>query len=53
MAAVLSHAAQLGTIILPLMIFHQLQLIARAILARGDGRRSEWRSDGAYAAAAQ
>ena len=34
MAGVLFPAAQVGPIILPLMIFHQLQLIACAFIAR-------------------
>ncbi len=34
MAGVLFPAASLGTIILPLMLFHQLQLIACAVIAR-------------------
>jgi len=39
-ASVLFAGAQLGLIILPLMLFHQLQLIVCAILARHYGRRS-------------
>ena len=35
MAGVLFPAAQVGPIILPLMLFHQLQLIACAFIARG------------------
>lgn len=35
MAGVLFPAAQVGAIILPLMVFHQLQLIACAVIARG------------------
>ena len=35
MAGVLFPAAQVGLIILPLMIFHQLQLFACAVIARG------------------
>jgi sodium/bile acid cotransporter 7 len=34
MAGVLFPAAQVGTVILPLMIFHQIQLIACALIAR-------------------
>ncbi len=34
MAGVLFPASQIGTVILPLMVFHQLQLIACALIAR-------------------
>jgi sodium/bile acid cotransporter 7 len=43
MAGVLFPAAQVGLVILPLMLFHQLQLIACALIARrlaGDGTRA-------------
>jgi sodium/bile acid cotransporter 7 len=39
MAGVLFPAAQIGAIILPLMIFHQLQLLACASIAQGYARR--------------
>ena len=41
MAAALFAPAQVGMIILPLMIFHQLQLIVCAIIARNYGERGE------------
>lgn len=44
MAAVLFPAAQVGMIILPLMIFHQIQLMVCAILARGFARGLEKRA---------
>jgi sodium/bile acid cotransporter 7 len=34
MAGVLFPAAQVGVILLPLMLFHQIQLVACAIIAR-------------------
>ena len=37
MAGVLFAPAQIGAIILPLMIFHQIQLIVCAVLARRYG----------------
>ncbi|HBQ48778.1 MAG TPA: bile acid:sodium symporter, partial [Hyphomonas atlantica] len=39
MAAAMFAPAQVGVIILPLMIFHQLQLIVCAIIARNYGER--------------
>lgn len=41
MAGILFPAAQVGLIVLPLMIFHQMQLIACAVLARHYARRAE------------
>jgi sodium/bile acid cotransporter 7 len=41
MAGVLFPAAQVGLVILPLMIFHQIQLVACAIIARRLGERAE------------
>lgn len=41
LAGVLFPAAQVGTILLPLMIFHQLQLIACAVIARNHAQRAE------------
>lgn len=41
MAGVLFPAAQVGIVLLPLMIFHQFQLIACAFLARKYGREAE------------
>ncbi|QEH79400.1 bile acid:sodium symporter [Sphingomonas sp. C8-2] len=41
MATVLFSGPQLGLIVLPLMLFHQLQLIVCAILARHYGARAE------------
>jgi sodium/bile acid cotransporter 7 len=41
MAGVLFPAAQIGAIILPLMIFHQIQLIVCAVLARRYGAAAE------------
>jgi sodium/bile acid cotransporter 7 len=41
MAGVLFPAPQVGLIILPLMLFHQIQLIACAIIARRLGTRAE------------
>ena len=41
MAAALFAPAQVGVIILPLMIFHQMQLIVCAIIARNYGDRTE------------
>lgn len=41
MAGVLFPAASVGLIILPLMLFHQIQLIACAIIAKRLGARSE------------
>ena len=41
MAGVLFPAAQVGAIILPLMLFHQLQLMVCAVLARRYGRQAE------------
>ena len=38
MAGVLFPAAQVGLILLPLILFHQIQLIACAIIARRLGR---------------
>jgi sodium/bile acid cotransporter 7 len=40
MAGVLFPAAQVGVILLPVMLFHQIQLIACAMLARHYGERS-------------
>lgn len=41
MAGVLFPAAQVGAIILPLMLFHQLQLMVCAVLARSYARQAE------------
>lgn len=41
MAGVLFPAAQVGMIILPLMIFHQIQLVVCAVLARIYGQQAE------------
>ncbi|CAN5284670.1 bile acid:sodium symporter [soil metagenome] len=41
MAGVLFAPAQVGAIILPLMIFHQIQLIACAVIARRYGRTAD------------
>lgn len=41
MAGVLFPAAQVGQVILPLMIFHQIQLIACAVIARRWGERAD------------
>jgi len=41
MAGVLFPATQVGLVILPLMLFHQLQLIACAIIARNLAEGSE------------
>ncbi len=45
MAGVLFPAAQIGAIILPLMIFHQIQLIVCAVLARRYGAAARARCD--------
>jgi sodium/bile acid cotransporter 7 len=47
MAGVLFPPAAVGMIILPLMIFHQVQLIACAIIARRMGERGESQDRGA------
>lgn len=41
MAGVLFPPAQAGMLILPLMLYHQIQLVACAILARSYGRKAE------------
>jgi sodium/bile acid cotransporter 7 len=41
MAGVLFPAAQVGLIILPVMLFHQIQLIACAVIARRLGETPE------------
>ena len=41
MAGVLFPAAQVGVVLLPLMLFHQIQLIACAVIARRYAGRSE------------
>ncbi len=46
MAGVLFPAAQVGVILLPVMLFHQIQLIACAMLARHYGEQAEARSEG-------
>lgn len=46
MAGVLFPAAQVGVILLPVMLFHQIQLIACAMLARHYGERSAAESEG-------
>lgn len=46
MAGVLFPAAQVGVILLPVMLFHQIQLIACAMLARHYGERSAAESAG-------
>ena len=45
MAGVLFPAAQVGVILLPVMLFHQIQLIACAMLARHYGQRSAAESE--------
>lgn len=52
MAGVLFPAAQVGMVILPLMIFHQIQLFVCAILARIYAREAEQAELGAEALAA-
>lgn len=52
MAGVLFSAAQVGAIILPLMIFHQLQLLACAALAQRYARREPSAEEAANAALA-
>jgi sodium/bile acid cotransporter 7 len=46
MAGVLFPAAQVGVILLPVMLFHQIQLIACAMLARHYGEQAEARGAG-------
>lgn len=46
MAGVLFPAAQVGVILLPVMLFHQIQLIACAMLARHYGEQAEARGEG-------
>ncbi|MGO1305278.1 MAG: bile acid:sodium symporter family protein [Sphingomonas parapaucimobilis] len=46
MAGVLFPAAQVGVILLPVMLFHQIQLIACAMLARHYGEQAEARGRG-------
>ena len=46
MAGVLFPAAQVGVILLPVMLFHQIQLIACAMLARHYGEQAEVRGEG-------
>ena len=46
MAGVLFPAAQVGVILLPVMLFHQIQLIACAMLARHYGGQAEARGEG-------
>ncbi|WP_294268748.1 bile acid:sodium symporter family protein [uncultured Sphingomonas sp.] len=46
MAGVLFPAAQVGVILLPVMLFHQIQLIACAMLARHYGERAAAESEG-------
>jgi sodium/bile acid cotransporter 7 len=43
MAGVLFPAAQVGVILLPLMLFHQIQLIACAVIARRYADQAEAR----------
>ncbi|MEG3124148.1 bile acid:sodium symporter family protein [Sphingomonas sp. GB1N7] len=45
MAGVLFPAAQVGVVLLPLMLFHQIQLIACAVIARRYAGRAEVRAD--------
>ena len=45
MAGVLFPAATVGAVILPLMVFHQLQLMVCAVLAARYGREAEGRAD--------
>ncbi|RIV81152.1 bile acid:sodium symporter [Aurantiacibacter xanthus] len=45
MAGVLFPAATVGAVILPLMVFHQLQLMVCAVLAARYGREAEARAD--------
>lgn len=49
MATILFPGPQLGLIVLPLMLFHQIQLIACAILAREYGARAEEKPEQARA----
>jgi len=44
MAGALFPPAQVGLVVLPLMLFHQLQLIVCAALAQAYARRSEAQS---------
>jgi sodium/bile acid cotransporter 7 len=44
-ASVLFASAQLGLVLMPLMIFHQLQLVACAVLARHYGARADAAAD--------
>jgi sodium/bile acid cotransporter 7 len=41
MAGVLFPAAQVGVVLLPLMLFHQLQLIACAVIAKRYAARAD------------
>jgi len=49
MAGVLFPAAQVGIILLPVMLFHQIQLIACAMLARHYGEQTDGGGEGAQA----
>jgi len=49
MAGVLFPAAQVGIILLPVMLFHQIQLIACAMLARRYGEQADGEGEGARA----
>ncbi|MDR6116453.1 MULTISPECIES: bile acid:sodium symporter family protein [unclassified Sphingomonas] len=49
MAGVLFPAAQVGIILLPVMLFHQIQLIACAMLARHYGEQADGEGEGARA----
>ena len=51
MAGVLFPAAQVGIILLPVMLFHQIQLIACAMLARHYGEQADGEREGARASA--
>ena len=53
MASILFPAASVGLMVLPLMIFHQLQLMACALIARAYARRPAEEKDVALAALAE
>jgi sodium/bile acid cotransporter 7 len=51
MANILFASSSVGLIVLPLMLFHQIQLMACAVIARRYAVRQEWASDAVPAAA--
>ena len=53
MAHVLFASGAVGAIVLPLMLFHQMQLMVCAVLAQRYARRPADASDGAVAVAAR